>query len=192
MRELVYYASVSLDGHIAGPGEEFDAFLVDGDHQGRINDRWSDAIPTDLAAAAGIAQHGTRFDTVLMGARTYAVGLPTMPSPYHHLQQYVITSRPYPDQKNLTVTDEDPVQLVRRLKSQPGLDIWLCGGGNLAAQLGDEIDRLVIKRQPMVFGSGISLFGDQGYQPRLFDRVASTDYGSGVSISEYVPRTVAA
>lgn len=192
MRELVYYVSVSLDGRIAGPDDQFDAFLVEGDHLDRINDRWADAIPTDVAAAVGITQHGTRFDTVLMGANTYAVGLPQMPSPYRHLQQYVFSTRSYPDQENLTVTAEDPVELVRRLKSQPGLDIWLCGGGQLAAQLVDEIDRLVLKRQPMLFGAGVDLFGDLGHRARHFDRVASTDYRSGVSISEYVPRTVAA
>ena len=87
MRELVYYVGVTLDGFIAGPNGEFDAFPIEGDHVDAINERFADTIPTDLAAALGIRQDGTRFDTVLMGWNTYAVGLPMgATSPYRHLQ----------------------------------------------------------------------------------------------------------
>lgn len=53
----------------------------------------------------------------------------------------VFTSHPddLPTQEGLTITSEDPVTVVRRLKAeQSGLDIWLCGGGALAATLIDE------------------------------------------------------
>ena len=38
------------------------------------------------------------------------------------------------------------------------MGIWLCGGATLAGQLVDEIDELVIKRYPVVLGSGVALF----------------------------------
>ncbi|TQS93896.1 dihydrofolate reductase [Arthrobacter sp. TS-15] len=194
MRELVYYVAVSLDGYIAGPGGEFDAFPVEGDHMAALNARFSDAIPTAIADAFGIERTGTMFDTVVMGWNTYAVGLPVgMTSPYQHLQQVVFsrtrTEADIPgEHPNLTLTSEDPVEVVRRLKSGPGNSIWLCGGGTLATRLSGEIDRLVLKRNPLLFGNGIPLFAPGAYQPSAFDEVSTTAFGSGVVVSEYVRR----
>ncbi|MGI9824601.1 dihydrofolate reductase family protein [Agromyces sp. Marseille-Q5079] len=189
MRELVYYVAVTLDGFIAGPNGEFDAFPIEGDHVDAINERFADTIPTDLAAALGIRQDGTRFDTVLMGWNTYAVGLPMgATSPYRHLQQVVFSASNEAEGENLEVTSEDPVDVVRRLKAQPGASIWLCGGGALAATLAGEIDRLVLKRYPLLFGAGIPLFGARPYAPEQFDEVSTTAFETGVVFSEYVRR----
>ena len=48
--------------------------------------------------------------------------------------------------------------LVRRLKAEDGLGIWLAGGGQLAGALRDEVDELVVKVYPLVLGSGVPLF----------------------------------
>ncbi|QMU21775.1 dihydrofolate reductase family protein [Gordonia rubripertincta] len=186
MRELVYYVAVSLDGYIAGPNGEFDAFLVEGDHMAGINERFPDTIPTDYASALGIDQSGGGFDAVLMGANTYAVGLPEAPSPYRHLDQYVFTHRPPEPVDGVMFTDRGPVELVQELKSRSGKDIWLCGGGSLATQLIGEIDRLVLKRQPLLFGDGIPLFASGAYKPERFELVSSRDFETGVSFTEYV------
>lgn len=196
MRELVYYVAVSLDGYIAGPEGEFDAFPVEGDHMTAQNERFADAIPTVIADAMGIERTGTMFDTVVMGWNTYAVGLPVgMTSPYQHLRQVVFSRTKSEadipgEHPNLTLTSEDPVEVVRRLKSEPGRSIWLCGGGELATKLADEIDRLVLKRSPLLFGDGIPLFAPGTYQPRAFDEAGTTAFDSGVVISEYVRRKI--
>jgi dihydrofolate reductase len=46
-----------------------------------------------------------------------------------------------------------------RLKAEQGKDIWLAGGGRLAASVVDEIDELVLKVNPVVLGAGTPLFG---------------------------------
>lgn len=182
MRELVYYAAVTLDGYIAGPNGEFDAFLIEGDHMDGINERFADTLPTVAADALGITQRREVFDTVLMGWNTYQVG--GLPSPYAHLRQIVFSRTRTAEAENLEVTSEDPVAVVRRLKEEDGAAIWLCGGGSLAATLADEIDRLVLKRQPLMFGSGIPLFGERAYHPERFDAVETVAYGSGVVFTE--------
>lgn len=188
MRQLVYYAAVTLDGYIAGPHGEFDAFLVEGDHMDGINDRFADTLPTVAAEALGIEQRGDVFDTVLMGWNTYEVG--GMPSPYRHLRQIVFSRTKTVEAENLEVTADDPVAVVRRLKQEQGAAIWLCGGGALAATLAEEVDRLVLKRQPLLFGSGIPLFGERPYRPERFAAVQTTAYDSGVVVTEYErPRT---
>lgn len=183
MRELVYYAAVSLDGYIAGPGGEFDAFLIEGDHMDGINERFADTIPTDFAESLGISQTQMMFDTVLMGWNTYQVG--GMASPYRHLRQIVFSRSQTAEGESLEVTAEDPVSVVQRLKEEQGASIWLCGGGALAATLENEIDRLVLKRQPLLFGDGIPLFERTPYAPKVFDEVATTVFDSGVVFSEY-------
>lgn len=187
MRELVYYVAVSLDGYIAGPEGQFDALLSEGDHMAAINERFGDTVPTDVADARGVSRDGGMFDTVLMGWNTYAVGLPFgVTSPYRHLRQIVFSRSHEAEGENLEVTDADPVETVRALKAREGGAIWLCGGGELAAALADEIDRLVLKRNPLLFGDGIPLFGRRDYRPRRFTEVGTTAFGSGVVLSEYV------
>jgi dihydrofolate reductase len=86
----------------------------------------------------------------------------------------------------ITLTDDDPVEVVRRLRKEEGTGIWLCGGGALAAALVDEIDRLVLKINPIVLLEGTPLFAGGSYLPQKFRLVASTPYQSGVTVNEYV------
>ncbi|NQX36054.1 dihydrofolate reductase family protein [Herbiconiux sp. VKM Ac-2851] len=196
MRELTYYVAVSLDGFIAGPEGQFDAFPVEGDHMEAITERFPDTVPTDIAAASGIDQSGGRFDTVLMGWNTYAVGLAFgVTSPYRHLEQIVFTRTHLDEAQGGDVhplfTDADPVDTVRELKQRDGRGIWLCGGGRLATALAGEIDRLVLKRNPVLLGAGIPLFEPGAYDPRQFDVVETTAFRSGVVLGEYVRRAAA-
>lgn len=187
MRELTYYVAVSMDGFIAGPSGEFDRFLFEGDHAAGIWQKYRGTAPTDLAAAAGLPLEDGPFDTVLMGWNTYAVGLPELPNPYRHLRQIVFTRAHEAPEGAAAVefTDRDPVEVVRELKAEDGAGIWLCGGGALAAVLADEIDRLALKLNPVLFGDGVRLFGDRSYSPAALRSSAITPYESGVVLAEY-------
>lgn len=190
MRELVYYVGVSLDGYIAGPDGEFDAFPLGADQPPPRNERYADAIPTDMASQLGIPQRNDMFDTVVMGWNTYAIGPENgMDSPYHHLRQIVFSRRHTADGHNLTVTSQDPVAVVRELKAENGAAIWLCGGSSLASSLIDDIDRLVLKRYPVLFGDGKPLFEPSTYKPHEFTQVRNEIMGSKVIVSEYVRQT---
>lgn len=189
MRNLTYYVAVSLDGYIAGPHGEFDSFLVEGDHMEPIWERYRGTAPTQIAEAAGLSVADGPFDTVLMGWNTYAVGLPDhhLPSPYQHLRQIVFTrSHEGPaGSEAVHFTSADPVATVRALKKEDGKDIWLCGGGTLAAVLADEIDRLALKINPVLFGNGIPLFGAREYAPAMLERAGTHAFDSGVLLAEY-------
>ncbi|HEY5821678.1 MAG TPA: dihydrofolate reductase family protein [Propionibacteriaceae bacterium] len=189
MRELVYFVAVSLDGFIAAPDGSFDAFSLQGDHLDMIARDYPDTLPAPALQAMGLTPDGSRFDTVLMGWNTYAVGLPFgLTSPYPHLRQVVFSrTRTSPD-PSVTVTSESPGMVVARLKRESGSAIWLCGGGQLASALGGVIDRLVLKVNPVRLGSGIPLFAAGDYRPDPMELVTSTAYASGVVVSEYVRR----
>lgn len=187
MRDLTYFAAVSLDGCIAGPNGEFDRFLVEGDHAGPIWDRYRGTAPTQLAEAAGLPVSGGPFDTVLMGWNAYAVGLPGLPDPYQHLRQIVFTrTHEAPSgSEGVQFVDGDPVEVVRALKREDGEGIWLCGGGALASTLADEIDRLALKIQPVTLGGGIPLFGPREYAPASWRPAGVRAFESGVVLAEY-------
>jgi dihydrofolate reductase len=186
MRELVYYVAVSLDGYIAAPDDTFDAFPVQGDHIDMILREYTDTVPTLGLEALGLTAPLTRFDTVLMGWNTYAAGLPAgATNPYAHLRQYVFSRSHVLDVPGVTVTSDDPVTVVQKLKKEEGSGIYLCGGGELASTLIGEIDRLILKVNPMLLGSGKKLFAEREYGVISTRLVASTPYQSGVVINEY-------
>jgi dihydrofolate reductase len=188
MRQLTYFVAVSLDGFIASPDGAFDAFPLRGDHIDALIRDYPETLPAPALAAMSISPANATFDTVVMGWNTFAVGLPGSRSPYPHLRQYVCSrshaaSEAGPD---VDVTSEDPVDLVRRLKREPSSrDIWLCGGGRLAATLRAEIDRLILKVNPVTLGAGIRLFESGDYAPRAFELQATRRFESGVVMLTY-------
>ena len=187
MRELTYYVAVTLDGFIAAPDGDASAFPTEGDHMEVLLHEYTDTIPSHVQAAVGVEADRSRFDTVVMGWRTYTPALDAgIAHPYAHLRQIVATRSAREVADGIEATD-DPLATVRTLKSEPGSGIYLAGGGELAGALVDEIDRLVLKHNPFVLGAGIPLFsGAPG--PRRFRPVESREFRSGVRITEYVPQ----
>ncbi|WP_330352722.1 dihydrofolate reductase family protein [Streptomyces chartreusis] len=143
-------------------------------------------MPTPARAAFGLTDTPNRhFDTVIMGRGTYEPGLRAgMTSSYAHLEQYVVSTTLQTTDPGINVVREDPADTVRKLKSHPGKDIWLAGGGKLASALLPEIDQLVIKRNPLVIGSGIPLFAGP-FNPTTFLPVSTRSFDSGLRIETY-------
>ncbi|NIL39850.1 dihydrofolate reductase [Salinispora arenicola] len=187
MRKLVYFVAVTLDGFIAAPDGSFDFFSLEPDVAPYLVAEWPQTLPTFTHAQLGVASPAAgRFDTVLMGRVTYEPGLKLgYTSPYDHLKQYVfsrsLTPAEYP---GVEIVSGDPTAFVRQLKAQPGRDIWLCGGGQLAGQLLDDVDELVLKLNPVVVGSGIPLV-DRGFDPHRFALTSTRPFDSGVVVLRY-------
>lgn len=187
MRKLVYYVASTLDGFIAAPDGSYDFFPLEPDVTAHLVAEWPQTIPTFAHAQVGIASPPAgRFDTLLMGRATYDPALKLgVTSPYAHLKQYVFSrSLPPSDDPQVEIVAGDPVAVVRELKAQPGGDIWLCGGGQLAGQLLDEVDELVVKLHPIVAGSGIPL-ADRGFAPSRFTLAETRPFDSGVVVLRY-------
>lgn len=196
MRNLTYYISLSIDGFIAGPGDEVDFFPGSDDYMAWMVGEYGDALPTHARAQLGISDVPlSRFDTIVMGRRTYEPGLQLgIASPYSHLRQFVVSASLDQLDPAVTMIASDPVAAVRALKHEDSaLDIYLAGGGILAGQLLDEIDRLVIKRYPVVAGAGMTAFGPE-FRPTVFalDEVRSFDGGNVVEFYSRIPAATAA
>ncbi len=177
-RKLTYYVATSVDHYIAHDDETMDGFLLEGHHV------------TDYLSSL------RDYDTVLMGRRTYQWGFqfgiePGQPSPtYSHMMQYVFSkSMEQYRHDQLQVIRDDPADFVQKLKTEKGGAIYLCGGGQLASYLmnAGQIDEIILKVNPVVFGSGIPLFSDLNQHTCLALSDAKI-YDNGVLFLRYAVR----
>lgn len=188
MRELKYFVACTVDGFIAAEDGSTDAFVVDGDYFADLFESFPETCPGHLREALGVRGENRRFDVVLMGRRTYEVGLKVgVTDPYPTLKQYVFSSTltESPDE-NVTLVSENAVDLVKELKSETGKDIWLCGGADLATTLLAEglIDEIILKSNPILLGSGIPLFSGVIEQTAL-ELTDSKVFENGVLLLAY-------
>lgn len=186
MRKLTYFIACTADGFIARDDGSFDFFPMTGDHLSHIATEYPETIPGHLREHLGVQGDNKHFDTVLMGRNTYQVGTAMgVTNPYPHLQQYVLsrtlTASPDPA---VRLVSENPVELVRELKNRPGLDIWLCGGAQVAGALYEQIDELILKINPVMLGTGIPLFKEAS-GARNLQQIAHQSFSSGVTIQRY-------
>lgn len=186
-RKLVYYVATTVDGFIAHPDGSFNGFLFDGEHFQDLIREFPETFPAHIRPALGVPNEIRRFDTVLMGRHTYEVGLcEGITNPYKPLQQFVISrSMEAISDPGVTLHRNSPVDLVRRLKSEDGKDIWLCGGSKLASSLIGEIDELILKINPVLFGTGISLF-DSAVGPLPLRLTERKEFGNGFVLARYL------
>lgn len=169
MREVTLFLAMSLDGCIAAPDGSVD-WLAGHDPDGGDGGSYDRFI-------AGV-------DTVLMGWRTYHQVVTRLAPgrwPYRGLAAYVVTHRTLTDAPADVQAAQDPCALVRRLKTQPGAGIWVCGGADLARQLMEQdlIDVYDISVIPVLLGDGIRLF--DGGLPTCSLRLTAVQSANGIA-----------
>lgn len=159
MRRLVYYVGMSMDGFIADPSDSTRPFPTDPGYTAALAELFPETFPAHLRPHLGITEGARRFDTVLLGRRTHQKALDAgLTSAFPHLQQHVFTSRDdLPRDPTVVAHHADASGVVADLKRCPGRDIWLCGGADLAAQLSEEIDELLLRVSPFALGGGVPL-----------------------------------
>lgn len=171
MRRLKYHVASTLDGFIAHEDHTIDGFVAEGEH---VTD-YLESLKND-------------YDIVLMGRRTYEFGFQFgVTNPYPWMKQYVLsrTMERSPD-PNVELVSQDIIDFVRELKAGTGKDIYLCGGADLAGTLTAEglVDEIILKLNPVVFGSGIRLFSGAIKQTDM-ELTGSKVYGNGVVLLCY-------
>jgi dihydrofolate reductase len=144
MRKVTFGVANSLDNFIARKDGAVDWLM------------WSDE------AAAVMKDFWKKIDTILMGRKTYEVGLKLTKgkkNPYPNIKTYVF-SKTLKDAENVEIVSEDAVQFVRNLKRQDGKEICCMGGGEFAKTLFEAglIDEIGFNIHPILLGQGIPLF----------------------------------
>lgn len=184
MRELTYYVACSVDGFIAHPDGSHSGFSQESEYLSDLFTAFPETVPSHLRKTMGISSENQRFDVVLMGRNTYEIGAKAgITSPYSHLKQYLFSrSLTKSPDENVELVSECAIEVVSDLKDEAGKGIWLCGGANLAAELFAHhlIDRLILKINPFLMGSGIPLFSGAIHQTVL-ELTDSKIYKNGVA-----------
>ncbi|EGX61439.1 hypothetical protein SZN_02772 [Streptomyces zinciresistens K42] len=190
MRKLTYFIACSLDGFIGDPeGDATEMYrFVDEEFTEFLTAHYPETISTPGRRALGLDHlENKRFDTVVQGRGSYDVALKEgITSPYAHLRQYVasrgLTESPDPQVELIT---DDLIGKIRELKAERGgLDIYLCGGAQLAGALFGEVDELVVKSYPFAYGTGMPMFASaSGVREFGLDEVRA--FGNGVVVRTY-------
>lgn len=186
MSRQVYYVACTIDGFIAREDGSFDWFLTEGEHFADLLEFFPETIPAHLRDALGVMAENRRFDVVLMGRKTYEVGLQVgITSPYPHLRQYIFSdSMTESPDGEVQLVSGNAVAMVKDLKRDVDKDIWLCGGSELATRLFPEIDELILKVNPVLIGSGIPLFSGT-VRPTALEVGVNKSYGNGFRLTHY-------
>nr|WP_294932661.1 dihydrofolate reductase family protein [uncultured Flavobacterium sp.] len=149
MRKLSLFIASSLDGYIAKPNDDL-SFLKMVEKEGEDY---------------GYAEFTDTIDTLIIGRRTYdyvlkEIGL----SHYDNGKRdvYVITRTERPQIGRTIFYTGNIHELVKRLKSEKGKNIYCDGGAEVINELlkHDLIDELIISVVPVLLGNGTRLFKD--------------------------------
>jgi dihydrofolate reductase len=169
MRRVRYAVAMSLDGYIAGPNGEADWIIMDPE--------------IDFRALF------EQFDTFLMGRRTFeaigGAGGGGQPGAQTIVFSRTLRQQDYP---NLTIVSENPERALADLRSKPGKDIWLFGGGSLFRSLLEArlVDAVEVSVIPVLLGEGISLLPPKPSSERFELKLASSrTFEMGIVALEY-------
>jgi dihydrofolate reductase len=166
MRRIRYRVACSLDGYIAGPNGEFDWIVSDPE--------------IDFAALF------KQFDTFIMGRRTYEI-IPNGGAAFEGMKVIVVsTTLRQDDHPDVRIVSGDLERELRDLRSQPGKDIWLFGGGELFRSVWNIgfIDSVEAAMIPVLMGGGLQLLPAPAMKRQLELR-SHRVYGSGIVLLEY-------
>jgi dihydrofolate reductase len=145
LRKVIVHIATSADGFIA---------RSDGDLE------WLTSRPKPKGFY-GIEAFMKSVDTMVLGRRTYERGL-ELGGKYDTGDRYVVFSRhaaPSNAAPGVEFVNEAIGPFIDRLRTEPGKNIWLMGGGDVIGSFLDEgaIDEFIINVVPVFIGEGIPL-----------------------------------
>lgn len=167
MRKLSLFIATSLDGYIAKPNDDL-SFLKLVEKEGEDY---------------GYAEFTANIDAIILGRKTYDYALKEIGiSHYDNGQRdvYVITRTARPSVGRTIFYTGKLTELVQRLKSDCGKDIYCDGGAEIINELlrHDLIDEFIISVIPIFVGNGTRLFKDNRPEQQLeFVHVKSFETG---------------
>ncbi len=165
-RKLILYIASSLDGYIAGPGDDLsflDKVTIEGEDY-------------------GYGKFMETIDTILIGRKTYDWIISNAPEYAHPDRRvYVITHNHRPSVGNTIFYTSHLEQLVQTLKAEEGKNIFCDGGAEVVNTLLKlkMFDELIISIVPVILGKGTRLFKDENPQHNL-ELVSSTQFKTGL------------
>ena len=170
-RKVILYIAASLDGYIAKPGDDL-SFLSVVEQEGEDY---------------GYAEFIKTIDTVIVGRRTYEKVLSMgFDFPHANRDSYIVTRTPRPDSGSVKFYTGSLKDLVLKLKSQKGKNIFVDGGAEIVNELLKDalIDEFIISILPVLTGDGIKLFKD-GRPEQNLQLLTAKQFDTGLTQLHY-------
>ncbi|MBY8962148.1 dihydrofolate reductase family protein [Flavobacterium sp. D11R37] len=173
MRKISLFIAMSLDGYIAKPNDDL-SFLKLVDKEGEDY---------------GYFEFISNIDTIIIGRRTYDYVLKEIGSSHYDNGQrdvYVMTRTARPQVGRTIFYTGNISELVKRLKSENGKNIYCDGGAEIINELlkHDLIDEFKISVIPILLGNGTRLFKD-GRPEQILEFVTVKSFEMGLTQLEY-------
>jgi dihydrofolate reductase len=170
-KKVILYISMSLDGYIATKDNSLEFLSI-------VEEEGEDYGYNDFVKSV---------DTILIGRKTYEKVL-AMGYAYPHIDKdvYILTRTAKPSLGNFKFYTGDLIQLVNKLKSQEGKNIYCDGGAEIANELmkNNLVDEFIISIIPILLGDGIKLFKDS--RPELeLELISTKQYNIGLTQLHY-------
>lgn len=146
-RKVILYIATSLDGYIAGPNDDLSFLSI-------VEQEGEDYGYTDFVKSV---------DTVILGRKTYDWVMTHVPEFLHaDKESYIITRTPQPGKGKTNFYTGGLKELIIRLKSEKGKNIFVDGGAEIVKELLNQklIDEFIISVIPILLGDGTRLFKD--------------------------------
>ena len=176
MRKLSLFIATSLDGYIAKPNDDL-SFLKLVEKEGEDY---------------GYAKFTETIDTLIIGRKTYDYVVKAIGSSHYDTGEkdvYIITRSSRPAVGRTVFYTGDLGDLVRRLKSEEGKNIYCDGGAEVIHELlqQDLIDEMIISIVPVLLGDGTRLFKD-GRPEMSLELVRAETFDTGLTQVHYRQR----
>lgn len=173
MRKISLFIAASLDGYIAKPNDDL-SFLKLVEKEGEDY---------------GYTEFTDTIDTLIIGRRTYDYVLKEIgPAHYDNGKRdvYVITRTERQQEGRTTFYTGNLTDLVNRLKSESGRNIYCDGGAEVINELlqNDLVDEFIISVIPVLLGDGIRLFKD-GRPEQLLEFISAKTFETGLTQLHY-------
>jgi dihydrofolate reductase len=155
MRKVIYGGACSLDGYLTDRNGAIDWLHHSKDVEQIMAKSWAtvDTIVFGRKTWEFAAAQGGGPDGGMSGVKAYVMSR-------------TLTKAPA---KGVELVSTDAGEFVRTLKSQPGKDIIVMSGGNLATSLlrAGVIDEVGFNIHPVLLGAGVPAFLDPGERVKL-------------------------
>lgn len=165
-RKTIVYIAASVDGFIAKPNDDLSFLSIvakDGEDYG-----YYDFLKS--------------IDAVVVGRKTYDWVMTQVPEfPHANLDSFVITRTPRPSIGKTQFYTGNLNELIARLKSEEGKNIFVDGGAQIVNELLKEnlIDELIISVIPILLGEGTRLF-NEGIPEQKLQFISAKNFDTGL------------
>jgi dihydrofolate reductase len=153
-RQVILYIAMSLDGYIAKPNDDLSFLSI-------VEKEGEDYGYTDFVSTV---------DNVILGRKTYDWVMKQVGAfPHAGKNAFIITRTAKPSIGKTVFYTGDLTELVRKLKSENGKNIFCDGGAEIVNELlkNDLLDEIIISVIPILVGNGTKLFNEGRPEQKL-------------------------